>query len=124
MMSASAFRETIPTIPIQCPPGVIFFVANIVCPWTCITYGLQSQNEAIARCSSVSWRLVSSTSATIFMYGLLFAVSKAGGSTGRNWLPESITKGRSTLQLASIASMYAGGVGTHRPAVELTVYLG
>ena len=59
MMSASALRDAMATMPIQWPPGVIFFVANIVCPCTCITYGLQSQKAAIARCSSVRCRLVS-----------------------------------------------------------------
>ena len=43
-----------PAIPIQWPPGVIFFVANIACPRTCMTYGLQSQKAAIARCSGDS----------------------------------------------------------------------
>ena len=37
MISAWTFRAAIGTIPIQCPPGVTFFVANIACPWTCIT---------------------------------------------------------------------------------------
>ena len=37
MMSALALRAAIGTIPIQCPPGVTFFVANIACPWTCMT---------------------------------------------------------------------------------------
>ncbi len=50
----SVFFVAIFTIPIQCAPGVIFFVANIKCPRVTETYGLQSQNWAIAISSDSS----------------------------------------------------------------------
>ena len=52
--SARAWRAAAPAMPIQCPPGDSFFVANIECPCTCSVYGLHSQKFATARCSGVS----------------------------------------------------------------------
>src|SRR5512144_1001515 len=75
----------------------------------------------MARCSSVSFRPVSYTSMASRMKGLVFTVSNAYGGSGRNWLDESITKGRILNQFGSTPSMYAGGVGTHRPGAFVTV---
>src|ERR1700733_3779363 len=44
----------IPIIDIQCPPGEIFFVANIRCPEVFKANGLQSQKLAISFCSPVN----------------------------------------------------------------------
>src|SRR5688572_33056642 len=113
-----------PTIPIQCPPGVIFLLAYIVWPRTFITYGLQSQNAVRSRWSAVSdWR-AAYTSSTSRKNGLVRAVSYGCGGSGRNWLAVSSTKGRIIPQLGSTASMYAGGVGTQRPGVDVTLYFG
>src|SRR6266496_798614 len=50
--SAFTFLQASAVMFIQCPPGEIFFVANITCPFTFILKGLQSQKLAIAFCSS------------------------------------------------------------------------
>ena len=52
-------RMAMPAMPIQCPPGEIFFRPKERCPWWCVTKGLQSQKAAMARCSSVRSRTVS-----------------------------------------------------------------
>lgn len=58
------------------------------------------------------------------MKGLARAVSQGCGGIGRYWLAESSAKGRSVPQFGSTASMYAGGVGIHRPGSGVTAYFG
>ena len=57
--SASTFLHANRVMFIQCPPGEIFFVANMTWPLMFILKGLQSQKLAIAFCSSVRFSPIS-----------------------------------------------------------------
>src|SRR5690606_8697157 len=106
-----AVSQAMPAMPIQWPPGDIFFSPIAICPENLTANGLQSQKLAMSRCCSSRFRPVWYTSITCWKNELVVSLLYGVAGTGTNCSADSRKKGLTVAQLGSTASINTGGVG-------------
>src|SRR5690606_2127862 len=108
---SSALILAMPAMPIQCPPGEIFFSPIAMCPENLTAKGLQSQKLAMSFCSSVRFLPVSYTSIACRKNELVVSMLYSVGGGGANCSADSRKNGLTVAHCGSTASMKTGGVG-------------